>query len=47
MQLLLAVAHAHTVARVDDPDERIRLLEVIAPIGPQRPLAADVPCGLS
>ena len=43
VQLLLAVAHAHAVARVDDPDERVGLLEVVAPVGPQRALAADVP----
>lgn len=43
MQLFLAILHAHAVARVDDPDERVGLFEVISPVRPQRALSADVP----
>jgi hypothetical protein len=44
MQLVPAIAHAHAVARVDDPHNRVRLLEVVPPVRAQRALAADVPC---
>lgn len=45
VQLALAVVHAGPVGRVDDPDDGVRLLEVVAPVRPQRGLPADVPCG--
>lgn len=43
MQLLLAVVHAHTVPRIYNPDQRIRLLEVVAPVGSECSLASDIP----
>ena len=44
MQFLLAIFHAHAVTGVDDPDDGVSLLEVIAPVGAEGALAADVPC---
>jgi hypothetical protein len=44
VQLVPAIAHAHAVARVDDPHDRVRLLEVVAPVWAKRTLSADVPC---
>lgn len=43
VQLLLAVSYPRPVRRVDDPDYRVRLLEVVAPVRPQRGLSANVP----
>jgi hypothetical protein len=42
-ELLAAVAEAAAVGGVDDPDEAVRRLEVVAPVGADRLLAADVP----
>lgn len=47
VQLLPAVVDTQPVGGVDHPDQRIRLLKVVAPVRPQRLLAADVPYGLS
>ena len=44
---MLAIFHAHAVTGVDDTDDGVSLLEVIAPVGAEGALAADVPCGLS
>jgi len=43
VEFMFAVGHAHAVAGVDDPDERVGLLKVVPPVGPERALAADVP----
>lgn len=42
-QLLPAVVQALPVRGINDPDERVGLLEIILPICPQRLLAADIP----
>jgi len=44
MEFLLAVLHAHSITRVHDPNEGIRLLEVVSPIWPQGSLATHIPC---
>ena len=43
VELLFAVLHAHAVSRVDDPDQRVCLLEIVPPIRPESALATDVP----
>jgi len=43
-QLLPAVIKTRAIGRVNDPDQRVRLLEVILPVCAQGLLAADVPC---
>lgn len=43
MQFLPTIVDAQAIRSVHDPDERVRLLEVIAPIRPERLLTADVP----
>lgn len=43
MQFLAAVLESPFVCRVDDPDESVRRLEVVAPIRTQALLAAHVP----
>jgi ribosomal protein S27AE len=47
VQLLPAVVDAQPVGSVDNPDQGIRLLKVVAPVGAESFLAADVPwmCG--
>ena len=37
------IVQSVNIRRVDDPDERVGLLEVITPVGAQCSLAADVP----
>jgi hypothetical protein len=44
VQLPLAVHHASSIRRIDDPDDRISLLKVVAPVRSERRLAANVPC---
>jgi hypothetical protein len=46
-QLVATVVDPPAVSRVHYPDERVRLLKVVLPVGPQRLLAADVPCAVS
>ena len=43
LQLGLTVLKSQPVAGIDDPDETIRVLEVIAPIRPDGRLASDIP----
>ena len=43
VEFLFAILHAHTVARVDHPYQRVGLLEVIAPVRSERALPTDVP----
>jgi len=43
VQLLPAVVHAQPVGGVDDPDQGVRLFEVVAPVRAERLLAAHVP----
>ena len=43
MQLTSAVLDPQTVRRIHDPDQGIRLLKVVPPVGPQRLLPTDVP----
>jgi hypothetical protein len=43
VQLLLAVLDAQPVSRVDDPDEGVGFLKVVAPVGSQGLLAAHIP----
>jgi hypothetical protein len=43
VQRLDAHLQAREVGRVDDPDEPVCLLVVVAPVGAQRLLAAHVP----
>lgn len=44
VQFPLAVVHTCAVGRVDDPDDRVRLFEIVAPVRPERSLPANVPC---
>lgn len=44
MQFFLAVLHPHAVPRIDNPNNGVRLFEIVTPIRPQGPLTADVPC---
>lgn len=44
VQFPLAVHYASSIRRIDDPDDRISLLKVVAPVRSERRLAADVPC---
>lgn len=43
-QLVPAVAHPHGVARVHDPHDGVGGFKVVAPVRPERPLSAHVPC---
>lgn len=43
VEFLFAVIHAHAVTGVDDPDEGVRGLEVVAPVRSESSLSADVP----
>ena len=43
MQFVFAVRHSHSVPGIDNPDKRVRLFKVVAPIGSERALATDVP----
>lgn len=43
MQLVSAVVDTQPVGGVDDPNQGVRLLKVVAPVRAQRLLAADVP----
>lgn len=43
-QLLTTVLESLPVRRVDYPDERVGLLEVVLPVGTEGLLAANVPC---
>lgn len=43
VQLLLAVGHPALVGAVHHPDQAVGALEVVAPVGAQRLLAAHVP----
>lgn len=43
-QLLPTVIEASAISRVNDPDQRVCLLEVVLPICAQGLLATDVPC---
>jgi hypothetical protein len=43
MQLFSAVVDAQPVCGVDNPDQGVCFLKVIAPVWPQRFLAADIP----
>ena len=43
LQLCLAVPQPHAVGRVHHPDQAVRLLKVVAPVGAQRGLPAHIP----
>jgi len=43
VEFLLAILHAHSIARVHNPNKGIRLLEVVSPIRPQGSLATNIP----
>ena len=43
VQLFFTVFHSHAVPRINNPDKRVRLFEVISPVRTQRPLSADIP----
>jgi hypothetical protein len=43
MKFLLAVFHAHPISRIDDPNERVCLLEIVPPIWTEGALSAYVP----
>lgn len=43
LQLLPAVVDALAIGGVHHPNQRVRLLEVVLPVGPEGLLAADVP----
>ena len=43
VQLLLAVVEPPAIGRVHHPDESVRRLEVVAPVGAEGLLAAHVP----
>ena len=43
LQLMPAVIDPLTVGCVNDPYKRVRLLEIVLPIRPQRLLAAHIP----
>ena len=43
VELFFTVLHAHPVTGVDDPDQRICLFKVVAPVRSQGALTADVP----
>ena len=43
LQLDLAVMEAKAITGIDHPDEAVRMLEVVAPIRPDRGLAAHIP----
>lgn len=47
VQFVSAVVNPQSIRRIDDPDQRIRLLKVVPPVRPQRFLAANVPCSIS
>ena len=44
MELLFTITHSHTITRVNDPDNRIRLFKVVSPIWSKGALAAHIPC---
>jgi hypothetical protein len=46
-QLVATVVYPLAVSSIDYPDERVRLLKVVLPVGAQRLLAADIPCAVS
>jgi len=43
MKFFLAVFHAHSISRINDPHERICLLEVVPPIRAKGALSAHIP----
>ena len=43
VELILALGHASRVGRIDEPDQRVRVLVVVAPERSNLVLAADVP----
>lgn len=43
LQLVPAVLDPQSVRGVHDPDEGVRLLEVVPPVGPERLLPANIP----
>ena len=45
LELLPAVIETLAVSGIDNPDERVGLLEVVLPVRAEGLLAADVPCG--
>lgn len=46
-QLVATIGDALAISCIHYPDERVRLLEVILPVGSQCLLSADVPCAVS
>jgi hypothetical protein len=46
VQFFFAILHAHPVSRVNNPNYRIRLLEIISPVRPESPLTTDIPYGI-
>jgi hypothetical protein len=46
-QLVATVVNPLAVRGIDHPDERVRLLKVVLPVGAQRLLPADVPYTVS
>jgi hypothetical protein len=46
-QLVATVVNPLAVRRIHHPDERVRLLKVVLPVGAQRLLPADVPYAVS
>jgi hypothetical protein len=46
-QLVATVVNPLAVRCIDHPDQRVRLLEVVLPVGAQRLLPADVPYAVS
>lgn len=43
MKLIFAVLNPHAISRVNNPDNGIRLLEIVAPVWSESSLATDVP----
>jgi hypothetical protein len=43
MQLVFAIPHAHSITGINNPDQSIRLFEIISPVWSKGPLTSDVP----
>ena len=43
VKLFLAVTQAQSITRIDDPDKRISLFEVVSPVGAKCPLTTHIP----
>lgn len=43
MELLLTILNSHAISRVHNPDDGIRLLEIVSPVRSKSSLATNVP----